>query len=207
NLSVTGRFGGNIVNTQTDVWTPTFAPAQQLVWTDDLQIATRDTKHSSLGEYINFNERVENLDATVMANYDTDFSEDLSLTVAAGYNFFQRTSNSLTGSSVGGLVVPDVYNLDNSAQASASSMRRTKYRIYGVLGNATLGYKNAAFLELSARNDWSSTLPAENNSFLYGAVGASVIFTDLFDIKNDILNYGKLRGSYGTSGKDADIYL
>ena len=62
-------------------------------------------------------------------------------------------------------------------------------------------------MELSARNDWSSTLPTDNNTFLYGAVGASVIFTDLFNIKNDVLNYGKLRGSYGTSGKDAGIYL
>ncbi|WP_027138483.1 SusC/RagA family TonB-linked outer membrane protein [Gaetbulibacter saemankumensis] len=207
NLSITGRFGGNVVNTQTDVWTPTFTPAEQLVWTDDLQLATRNTKHNSLGQYTNFNNKVENLDATVMANYNTAFNEDFKLTAAAGYNFFQRTTNSLTGSSVGGLVVPGVYNLSNSAQAPTSSMFRSRYRIYGVLGNATIGYKNAAFLELSARNDWSSTLPSENNSFLYGAVGASVILTDLLNIKNDVLDYAKVRGSYGTSGKDAGIYL
>ncbi|ULC60230.1 SusC/RagA family TonB-linked outer membrane protein [Flaviramulus sp. BrNp1-15] len=207
NLSITGRFGGNIVNTQTDIWTPTFTPAEQLVWTDGLGIATRNTRHSSLGEYINSNNKVENLDATVMLNYNTDLSEDLKLTASAGYNFFQRKTNRLTGSSVGGLVVPGVYNLSNSTQQPTSSMNRSKYRIYGVLGNATLGYKDAAFLEFSARNDWSSTLPAANNSFLYGAIGASVVFTDLFDIKNDILSFAKLRGSYGTSGKDADLYL
>ncbi|SFC82374.1 SusC/RagA family TonB-linked outer membrane protein [Algibacter pectinivorans] len=207
NLSVTGRFGGNIVNTQTDIWTPTFSPAEQIVWTDNLEQAARDTKHSSLGEYINTNRKVENLDATVMFNYNTEFSDNLTLTAAAGYNFFQRKSQRLTGSTVGGLVVPDVYNLANSTQQANSSMYRDKYRIYGVLANATIGYKDAAFLEFSARNDWSSTLPTENNSFLYGAVGASVILTDLFDIKNDVLNYAKLRGSYGTSGKDADLYL
>ena len=207
NLSVTGRFGGNLVTTRTEVWTPTFSPAQQLVWTDDLQIATRDTKHSSLGEYINRNDNVENLDATVMLNYNTEFNEDLKLTAAAGYNFFQRSNDRLIGRTVGGLVVPDIYNLANSVQNPTSEMYRSKYRIFGVLGNATLGYKNAAFLEFSLRNDWSSTLPKQNNSFLYGAIGASVVFTDLFNIKNDVLNYGKLRGSYGTSGKDADIYL
>ncbi len=207
NLSVTTLLGGNIVNTQTDIWTPTYSPAEQLVWTDDLGIATRNSKHSSLGEYINSNTKVENLDATVMFNYNTEFSENLTLTASAGYNFFQRTASSLTGSSVGGLVVPDVYNLSNSTQTPTSNMFRSKYRIYGVLGNATLGYKNAAFLEVSARNDWSSTLPAENNTFLYGAVGASVIVTDLFNIENDVLNYAKLRGSYGTSGKDAGLYL
>lgn len=205
-LSFTGRFGGNIVNTQTDVWTPTFNPAQQIVWTDNLEQATRNTKHSSLGDYTNYNSRVINLDASVLANYSKELSSDLNLDFTAGYNFFQREFKSLTGSTVGGLVVDGVYNLSNSVQSPTSNMYRSKYRIYGVLANATLGYKNAAFLEISARNDWSSTLPAENNSFLYGAVGGSIIFTDLFDIKNDVLNYGKLRGSYGTSGKDAGIY-
>ena len=207
NLSVSGRFGGNIVNTQTDIWTPTFTPAEQLVWTDGLGIATRNSRHSSLGEYINSNTKVENLDATILFNYNTDISEDLKLTAAAGYNFFQKRSERLTGNTVGGLVVPEVFNLSNSSQQSNSSSRRTKYRIYGVLANATLGYKDAAFLEFSARNDWSSTLPKENNSFLYGAVGASVVLTDLFDIKNDVLSYAKLRGGYGTSGKDAGLYF
>ncbi len=206
-FSLSGRFGGNIVSTQTDVWTPTFDPAPQLVWTDDLGLATRDTKHNSLGDYNNFNSRVLNLDATVLANYTTQLNEDFKLNASAGYNFFQRDFESLSGSSVGGLVVEGVYNLANSVQSPISNMFRSKYRIFGVLGNATLGYKNAAFLEFSARNDWSSTLPTENNSFLYGALGASLIFTDLFDIKNDVLNYGKLRGSYGTSGKDAGLYL
>ncbi|MBC6999754.1 SusC/RagA family TonB-linked outer membrane protein [Cytophaga sp. FL35] len=207
NLSLSGRFGGNVVNTQTDVWTPTFTPAQQLVWTDDLQIATRNSKHSSLGEYINTNLKVENLDATVMLNYDTSFTDDLKLTASGGYNFFQRSTERLTGSSVGGLVVPGTYNLANSSQQPRSDMRRTKYRIFGVLGNASLGYKDAAFLEVSARNDWSSTLPKANNSFLYGAVGTSVVLTDLFNIENNVMNYAKLRASYGTSGKDADLYL
>ncbi|WP_194528700.1 SusC/RagA family TonB-linked outer membrane protein [Zobellia roscoffensis] len=207
NFSLLGRFGGNIVNTQTDIWTPTYTPAEQLVWTDGLEIATRNSKHSSLGEYINSNTKVENLDATVMANYNKEFGEDFKLTASAGYNFFQRTSKRLTGSTVGGLVVDGVYNLANSSQQSRSDMRRTKYQIYGVLGNATLGYKDAAFLELSARNDWSSTLPKDNNSFLYGAIGTSIVVTDLFNIENDVLSFAKLRASYGTSGKDADLYL
>ena len=207
NLSVSGRFGGNIVFNQTDIWTPSFEPAQQLVWTDDLGIASRGTRHTSLGDYTNSNRRTENLDATITINYDAELSEDLKLTATAGYNFFQRKNRRLTGSTVGGLVIPGVYNLFNSNQQADSSMFKSKYRIFGVLGNATLGYKDAAFLEFSARNDWSSTLPGENNSFLYGAVGASVILTDLFDIKNDLINFAKLRGSYGTSGKDAGLYL
>src|SRR5690606_13715343 len=206
-FSLLVRLGRNIVNTKTDVSTPAYYPNVQIVWTDDLQQATRDTKHTSLGEYVNYNSKVLNIDVTLLANYTNKLSEDFSLNASAGYNFFQREFESLTGSTVGGLVVDGVYNLSNSVQSPTSAMFRSKYRIFGILGNATLGYKNAAFIELSARNDWSSTLPTENNSFLYGAVGASIIFTDLFNIKNNVLNYGKLRGSYGTSGKDAGLYL
>lgn len=206
-LSITGTFGGNSVTTHVDTWTPSFTPAQQLIWGDDLALVTRNTKHSSLGEYTNYNNKVTNVDVTLMANYNKEFGEDWSLNAAGGYNFFQRKLERITGSTVGGLVVDGVYNLANSVQTPTSEMYKTKYRIYGLLANASIGYKRAAFLELSARNDWSSTLPADNNSFFYGAVGGSLIVTDLFNIKNDILNYAKIRGSYGTSGKDASIYL
>lgn len=206
-LSVTGRFGGNIVNTKTDVWTPPFSPSEQLVWTDGFEIATRNTKHESLGDYTSYTKRTENIDALAMANYSATFAEDFTLEASAGYSFFQRKVESLTGSTVGGLTVPGVYNLANSIESPTSSQYKSKYKIYGALANATVGYKNAAFLELSIRNDWSSTLPSESNSFLYGAVGTSLIFTDLLNIESDILNMGKLRASWGTTGKDAALYL
>ncbi len=206
-LSITGRFGGNIVNTNTDVWTPPFTPSEQLVWTDNLQVATRNTKHESLGGYNRYAKKTENIDALAIANYSKTFGEDISLDASAGYSFFQRKVESLTGSTVGGLTVPGVYNLANSVATPSSEQYKSKYMLYGALANATIGYQNAAFLELSIRNDWSSTLPADNNSFLYGAVGTSLIFTDLFNIENDVLNMGKLRASWGTTGKDADLYL
>ena len=206
-LTLTGRFGGNIVNTNTDVWTPPFSPAEQLVWTDGLAIATRNTKHESLGDYTRYVRRTENIDALVMANYTGTFKEDFTVDASAGYSFFQRKVESLTGSTVGGLTVPGVYNLANSVESPTSEQYKSKYMLYGALANATIGYKNAAFLELSIRNDWSSTLPSENNSFLYGAVGTSLIVTDLLNMESDILNMGKLRASWGTTGKDAGLYL
>ncbi len=206
-LSLTGRFGGNIVNTTTDVWTPPFTPNEQLVWTDGLQVAPRNTKHESLGSYTSYTRKTENIDALTMANYSETFGGDFTLDASAGYSYFQRNTASITGTTVGGLTVPGTYNLANSVENPTSSQSKSKYIIYGALANATIGYKNAAFLELSLRNDWSSTLPAENNSFLYGAIGTSLIVTDLLDVKSDILNIAKLRASYGTTGKDAALYL
>jgi TonB-linked SusC/RagA family outer membrane protein len=206
-LNVVGRFGTNLVTTNVDTWTPSFTPATQLIWGDDLSLTSRNTKHSSLGDYTNFFKQNINLDMTFLANYSKALNSDWTLDVSGGYNWFQRESKSLTGETVGGLVVSGWYNLNNSVQSSRSSQFNTLYRLYGALGNARIGYKNYAFLEYSARNDWSSTLPSENNSFFYNAIGGSVVVSDMLDIKNDILNYMKIRANYGTSGKDAGLYL
>ena len=206
-LDLVGRFGANVVNTKVDTWTPVFTPATQLVWGDDFSLTTRTSKHASLGEYVNYNDQNTNLDATALAVYNKDLDSDFSLNFTAGYNVFQRQSTQLEGSTVGGLVVPGWYNLSNSVQAARSTQDDELYRIYGLLGNASLGYKNYAFLEVSARNDWSSTLPAGNNSFLYGAIGGSLVLSEMLKMDSETVNFMKLRGSYGTSGKDAGLYL
>ena len=206
-LDLTGRFGANVINTTIDTWTPVFTPKQQLIWGDDLALITRDTKHSSIGEYVNYIKQNINLDISVLASYTRKLSEDLKLDVAGGYNWFQTQAEDLTGETFGGLVVDGVYNLSNSVSAARSFASRNKYRLFGALANARIGYKDAAFIELSARNDWSSTLPEENNSFFYSAIGASVVITDLLGLESKILSFGKVRASYGTTGKDAGLYL
>ena len=206
-LDITGRFGANVVDTDIETYSPPFTPAQQLVWVDDLGLTTRNSKHSNLGGYERFSSQNINLDFTGLVTYNRQLNDQLSLDVTGGFNWFQKETQSVTGSTQGGLVVPGFYNLSNSAQTPASTQFNTLYRIYGALGNARLGYNDALFLEYSARNDWSSTLPANNNSFFYQAVGASAVITDLLNVESDFLSFGKLRASFGTTGKDAALYL
>ncbi len=206
-LDIIGRFGANVVGTMVDTWTPRFIPGTQLVWGDDFSLTTRNQKHESLGEYVNFFKQNINLDLSTLANYTKQLTEDLSLNVSAGYNWYQTQQETLEGATSGGLVVDGVYNLSNSVNSSIAERTREKYRIFGVLGNARIGYRDAVFLELSARNDWSSTLPTETNTFTYGAVGTSVIVSDLLPIENEVLSFLKVRASYGTTGKDAGLYL
>ncbi len=73
--------------------------------------------------------------------------------------------------------------------------------IQSLFASASLGYKSTYYLELTARNDWSSTLPKANNSYFYPSIGTTVVFSK-FIPKNDILTFGKLRGSYGEVGND-----
>lgn len=81
----------------------------------------------------------------------------------------------------------------------------TRRRLVGAYGEAGVSYKNIAFLTLTARNDWSSTLPVENNSYFYPSVSGSFVFTELMP-RNPILSFGKVRASWARVGKDGNPY-
>ena len=81
----------------------------------------------------------------------------------------------------------------------------TRKRLVGVYGEFRAAYKNIAYLTVTGRNDWSSTLPVENNSYFYPSVSGSFVFTELLP-KNNILTFGKLRASWARVGKDAGAY-
>src|SRR5690606_31781371 len=68
-----------------------------------------------------------------------------------------------------------------------------------------ISYKNFLYLQATARNDWSSTLPKENNSFFYPSVSGSFVFSELLENKN-VLSYGKVRANWAQVGSDTDPY-
>ena len=81
----------------------------------------------------------------------------------------------------------------------------TRKRLVGAYGEFRASYKNIAYLTVTGRNDWSSTLPVENRSYFYPSVSGSFVFTELLP-QNDILSFGKLRASWAKVGKDANAY-
>ncbi|SMD33007.1 TonB-linked outer membrane protein, SusC/RagA family [Reichenbachiella faecimaris] len=206
-LDIVGRFGVNVVSTEFQSWTPKFTPATQLVFGNNLDISTRTSKHVSTGRYGYYHKQSKNTDISLMTNYTKALTEELRVDVSAGYNFFQQEYEFAENETQGGLLVEGLYNLGNSTLTPQARLNRYSKRLVGVLGNVRLGFRDAVFLEYSARNDWSSTLPEENNSFFYQAVGASAVITDLLDINSNVLNFLKIRGSIGTTGKDAPAYV
>ncbi|MES2417070.1 MAG: SusC/RagA family TonB-linked outer membrane protein [Bacteroidota bacterium] len=81
----------------------------------------------------------------------------------------------------------------------------TKKRLMGAYGEAGVSYKGIAYLTVTGRNDWSSTLPIESRSYFYPSVSGSLVLTELLP-KNDILSFGKIRASWAQVGKDANPY-
>jgi TonB-linked SusC/RagA family outer membrane protein len=132
-------------------------------------------------------------------------SENLSLSVLLGHNIRQRNFETNFGT-INSLTIPNYYNLANSAQPPVATNFRSLRRLYGVYSDINLAWKNYLFLGITARNDWSSTLPKGGNSFFYPSVNASFVFTDAFKLP-DVISYGKLKASAAQVGNDANTYL
>ena len=139
-----------------------------------------------------------------MLNYNKNFLEKFSFNGYLGMNINERASTVMVGQS-DRLAFNGFWDLSNGASWTDLSESQSKRRLVGLFGDITLGYENMLFLNLTARNDWSSTLPMNNNSFFYPGATLSWIFTELLP-SNNILSFGKLRLAYGQTGNDAGVY-
>jgi hypothetical protein len=102
-------------------------------------------------------------------------------------------------------MVAGLYNFAN-ANSSTPTNSYWERKLYGIFADATLGYRDYLFLNVTGRNDWSSTLPEANNSFFYPSVNVSFIPTDAFNIAGDVLSYMKVRANWAQVGSDEDPY-
>lgn len=133
-----------------------------------------------------------------------DVHEDVNVRAVAGFNLNDRQLE-LQRTEAVGLQVPGLLNFANAS--STSPINQFQHRkVYGVYGDVTVGYRDYLFLNLTGRNDWSSTLPEENRSFFYPSVNVSFIPTEAFDIAGDVLSYMKVRANYAQVGSDEDPY-
>ena len=128
---------------------------------------------------------------------------EFSLNAFAGVNRRHETYTSLSASTNGGFIVPGLYTINNSAQQASVTSNKWKRRVNSVFASASLGYADTFFLEATARNDWSSTLPAGENSYFYPSVTGSFVFSELIDAS--WLKFGKVRAGWSQTGNDASV--
>lgn len=143
------------------------------------------------------------LNSNVMATFKRDWTDDFNTALRVGNDVRAIKYSRLTASG-SELDVPDLLTLNNSRVRSTSQYEE-EYRIVSAYGDLSLGWKNFVFLNLTGRNDWSSSLAPGNNSFFYPSVSLSYVFSDHFGLP-DFFSYGKLRASWAEIGKDTDPY-
>ena len=158
-----------------------------------------------LGSYQEIALRSQETNNDLILTYDQKISADFSLKVQAGAinrtNLYKRTQVN-----VGQLTIDGLYNLGNYASPTSPSSETSEQVVNSVFGSAQLGFKNYLFFDLTGRNDWSSTLPVNNNSFFYPSAALSAVITDMFNVSSDILSIAKIRGSIAQVGNSADPY-
>ena len=133
--------------------------------------------------------------------------KDFSINAVAGVNYNDQR-NSYVSAGVTNLTIPTYYSITNSAEIPTVEQYERHKRLYGAYGQAEFGYKNLAFITVTARNDWSSTLPKGNRAFFYPGVTGSFVFSELFneDVKS-VIDFGKIRAAWGKTGSDAAPYM
>ena len=147
----------------------------------------------------NRNVKQYNYDLILTAN--KELTPDISLSGILGTNIRKEFFNSVYSSTQGGLVVPELYALSNSKDnLPLPEEVDTKKEVYGVFANANLGFKNMLYLDLTARNDVSSALPVDNNSYFYHSEALSFVFSELLDLP--VMDFGKVRVNYAVVGND-----
>ena len=149
------------------------------------------------GNYVVGNEHTKLFINDILLNYSTKFAENFSLNLNAGaileqYNFNRASTNNQ------GLSIPNLFSLGNAlSSASTSALARTETQ--SVYASANLGYKNYLYLDVSARNDWNSTLPAGNRSYFFPSFGVNAIWNEILDLPAAI-TFLKTRASYAFVG-------
>ena len=141
------------------------------------------------------------INSDVLLMFNKDLSEDLNLSLNLGGNQMQRTYNRVTGEAPQ-LELGGVYNLANVKSGVDKILTNFKdeSRVNSVYLNGSLAFRDFLFLEFTGRNDWSSVLPVEDNSYFYPSVSLSADITEMASIKSNILSFLKVRGSYAQVG-------
>ncbi|GAB1416602.1 SusC/RagA family TonB-linked outer membrane protein [Paludibacter sp.] len=149
--------------------------------------------------------RSAELESNFIVTAQKDLNEIWSVKMILGHNYNQRVTSRLAmiGTEFS---VPGIYTLANTKTQKYSTDVSSIRRLIGVFGDLTVGYNNYAFLTVTGRNDWSSTLPVSNRSYFYPAFTGSFIFSDALDIDNEYFSYGKVRAGWAKVGRDSDPY-
>lgn len=199
------RFYGNVgLQYQVNDWLTLDAKAHGDIYTFQSQdrIAVYSRSASQYEESSNkLNEYNYEFLATAKKNW-----EDFSLVTNVGANLRDQQRKVDYAITSGGLIIPNYYNLKNAASIIVDN-RYFHKRVSSLYASASLGYKNILFLDGTVRNDWSSTLPVDENSFFYPSLTGSFVFSDLEGVRNlDWLSFGKVRLGWAQVGNDTEPY-
>lgn len=137
-------------------------------------------------------------------SYRDNITKSIKVNASVGANTMRRKQRLVNGT-VDGLVIPGVYKLSNGVSSPVHQTVHANKVVNSLYGFAAFSWKDKIFLDITGRNDWSSTLPVQNNSFFYPSVSSSFVLNELFMLPAAI-SFAKVRLSVAQVGNDTDPY-
>ncbi len=175
---------------------------EQRFWNDSYIIADNGRFSLSKGDRYEWNN-------DILVSYDRDLNEDWAFNVNLGANTRQERGTALSSNTGNALTVPNFFALGNTQLPSTShdvgfgiGVPRDVNSVYGF---AQVAFRNAIYLDLTGRNDWSSTLPKDNWSFFYPSIGLNAVISDLTTLP-DFISFAKFRASWAEVGGDTNPF-
>ncbi|MFD2036233.1 SusC/RagA family TonB-linked outer membrane protein [Belliella marina] len=123
-----------------------------------------------------------------------------------GGTVYYYESDTLSSSTRSGLSIPGFYSLNSSVETPDVVNKHHRKQVNSFFGKATISYRSFAFLDVTGRNDWSSTMPIDSRSYFYPSVGGSFVLSEVLPALPEWIEFLKLRGSWALSKRDLDVY-
>ncbi|MFO8086254.1 MAG: SusC/RagA family TonB-linked outer membrane protein [Bacteroidales bacterium] len=196
-LDISWRIGQDADNNSIKIWNAIARPEDG---------SPNSTKQDIFGNVIEQSTTQKELNSDLTLNYIKSLNKTWEIGGVVGWNvnsrYFKRHTSEVTS-----LDIPNFYNLANSSEDPQANTYMQQRRLYGIYGQGEVAYNDYLFLTMTARNDWSSTLPEDNNSFFYPGVTLSFLATDAIPVLADFSDFMKFRAAWGKTGNDAAPYL
>ena len=172
----------------------------------DLRSSKRafSTKRYANGAYREDEISYSELNTDLLLTYNKEINPNFRITLSGGGNILTQSTN-YKSTLAGQLSVPGIYNFGNSKIPLVSNQERSEKQINSLYAFGNFSYKNYLFADVTLRNDWSSTLPRDNNSYPYYSGSLSVLLSEIVRFPS-FISYSKLRVSAATVGSDTDPY-
>ena len=172
--------------------------------------STGPSLNPGAGEIFDHKIAYQEFESNFFIDYERDLGSGLSLNALVGHNVNQTTVEQQAYRGINYVIfdIDDIANTNNVGPYSLpNGINYSRSRLVGVYGELGFAYDNWAYLNLSGRNDWSSTLPADNRGYFYPAVSASFSLLDAMDVSSNTIDFLKLRAGWAQVGNATSPYL
>ncbi len=164
-------------------------------------IGTRVNQDGSMSEQVH---RFQENNIEAILSMERSVSEDITLSANVGGNYFKDFFRNV-GHSGSQFTVPNIFSI-GFTQNRGTSFSLQETEIHSLFAFGQINFRDYWYIDWTARNDWASTLPPENNSFFYPSVSSNFVWSDAFDLTTDVLSFGSFRASWALAGSSGSPY-